>query len=161
MKKFLVAVIAVFAAVSFVKADESFACGFWFDAPANIAKTNVEGLALGIPVIASGDMEGASLAICGNDQDKVTGFQFAWLGYNYAKSLEGVQLAFINVQDGQHGDFAFQWGFYNQAKENGVQIGFLNNGQNNATFQLGLVNINKGGLLPVMVFVNFGKDLFD
>ena len=70
-------------------------------------------------------------------------------------------LAFVNMHKGQHGDFALQWGFYNQSAENGVQIGVLNNGQNNATFQLGLININKNGLLPVMIFVNFGKDLFD
>ena len=50
---------------------------------------------------------------------------------------------------------------YNEAKENGVQIGLINRAENNATFQLGLICINQNGFLPFMVFVNFGKDLFD
>jgi hypothetical protein len=161
MKKFLIAVVVLFAVLGVVRADESIGCGFWFDSPNNIARTNIEGLGVGLPVIASANMEGASLAICGNDQDRVSGLQFALFGYNYAKSLEGVQLAFVNIQDGQHGEFAFQWGAYNQAAKNGIQIGLINHGQNNATFQFGLLNINKGGLLPIMIFVNFGRDLFD
>jgi hypothetical protein len=112
-------------------------------------------------VISCNDLEGASLALCGNKGKEVSGLQFALFGFNYAKSLYGAQLAFVNIQKGQHDDAALQIGAYNQAAKNGIQIGFINNGQNNATFQLGLININKNGLLPVMIFVNFGKDLFD
>ncbi len=161
MKKILFALVVVFLSVTVVKAEESFACGFWIDAPAAIGNVDIEGLGVGLPLLGNGDLEGASLSFCGNDQNRVSGLQWAFIGYNYAKSLEGVQMGFINVQDGQHGDFSFQLGAYNQAKQNGIQFGLINNGQNNATFQLGLLNINKGGLIPVMVFVNFGADLFD
>ena len=138
-------------------AGEAFGYGIWFDASEN----NIEGLGLGLPVIGNNSTEGASLALCGNNVKRMEGFQFAFLGFNYAKSMEGAQLAFVNMLEGQHGDFALQWGFYNQSAKNGVQIGFLNNAQDNATFQLGLININKNGFFPIMIFVNFGKNLFD
>lgn len=157
MKKIILAGLLAVACLFNAAADEEFGFGVWFDSSEN----NIEGLGLGLPVIGNKTTDGVSLAICGNKVQKMNGFQFAWLGFNYADSLEGVQLAFINMLRKQHGEFALQWGFYNQSAENGIQIGFLNNAQNNATFQLGLININKNGLLPVMIFVNFGKDLFD
>ena len=161
MKKFLAAVFAAVMTIACVSADDGFCLGVWFDVPGNIAGKSIEGIGLGLPVVANRSTEGASLAFCGNNQQKMEGLQFALFGFNYARSLEGVQLGFVNMHRGQHGDFAMQWGFYNQSAENGVQIGFCNNASNNATFQLGLININKNGLLPIMIFVNFGKDLFD
>ena len=160
MKKICIALFAMFAMTFSVLADESFALGFWFDAPKGIASTEVEGIALGVPVISCGNLEGAVLAICGTHTKRMEGLAFAWLGFNYAKSLEGIQLAFVNLQDGQHGDFSLQIGAYNQSAENGVQLGFINNARDNATFQFGFININKNGLLPAMIFVNFGRDFF-
>lgn len=161
MKKTIIAVMVAFAAIFSVSADDGFGFGVWFDVPGNISGKSIDGIGLGIPVIANAQTEGASLALCGNNVQDMEGFQFALIGFNYAKALEGVQLSFINMFRRQSGDFALQWGFYNQAGENGIQVGFINNGKNNATFQLGLININKNGLLPVMIFVNFGKNLFD
>lgn len=138
-------------------AGDGFGLGVWFDS----TEQNIEGIGLGVPVIGNKNTEGASLALCGNNVQKMNGLQFSLLGFNYARSLEGVQISFINMLLKQHGEFALQWGFYNQSAENGVQIGFLNNAQNNASFQLGFININKNGLLPIMIFINFGKDLFD
>ena len=161
MKKIFVACLVIAACVCNSAADDGFGFGVWFDVPSRIGSKSVEGIGLGIPVMANSKTEGASLALCGNNVQKMEGFQFALFGFNYAKRLEGVQLAFVNMFRSQHDEFALQWGFYNQAGENGVQIGFLNNGQNNAAFQLGLININKNGLLPIMIFVNFGRDLFD
>ena len=161
MKKLLLFLSAVCFFASALRAEEAFAAGFWFDVPVGTASASVGGVGLGIPVISNRNTSGLSLALCGNHtRNRMEGFQFALIGFNYAGSLEGVQLAFVNIQDGQHGKFTFQWGFYNQAAKNGIQVGFLNNGQNNATFQLGLLNINKNGLLPFMIFVNFGRDLF-
>ena len=115
MKKVLVAVFAAAVTIFNVCADDGFGLGVWFDVPDNIARKSIEGVGLGLPVIANRDTEGASLALCGNNQQKMDGFQFALFGFNYARSLEGVQLAFINMHRGQHGDFALQWGFYNQS----------------------------------------------
>ena len=157
MKKFFLAIAIALTTVTALSAAESVGAGIWFDSTAD----NIEGIGFGVPVISNNTTEGASLALCGNSVDKMDGVQFAMFGFNFAESLEGVQLSFINIQDGQHGDFALQWGFYNQAAENGIQIGFLNNAKNNASFQLGFLNINKNGLLPVMIFVNFGKDFFN
>ena len=151
----MVAILAVAAMAVTVKADDSFGFGVWF----NSSVSNIEGLALGVPVIGNNSTEGASLAICGNHTGKMEGLQFAFIGFNYARALEGVQLAFVNLHDGQSGDLALQWGFFNQSGKGGIQIGFLNNGKNNALFQLGLININKNGWLPVMIFVNFAGDL--
>lgn len=160
MKKLIFALMLTATVAFSVFADEGFAYGFWFESPKDVKTKSVDGIALGIPVISFRNLSGASLAICGNDTKKTSGFEFAFLGFNRAESLEGVQLAFVNLQDGQHGDFSFQMGAYNQAGKNGIQLGFINNGKDNATFQFGLININKNGLLPVMIFVNFGKDLF-
>ncbi len=161
MKKIFAVMVFAVACVFGAYADEECAAGVWFDLPGNISRMDIDGIGFGLPVIANDETDGASLALCGNHVQKMTGFQFAFLGFNFARSLEGVQLAFVNMFRKQHGDFGMQWGFYNQAGENGIQIGFLNNGQNNASFQLGLININKNGLLPVMIFVNFGRNLFD
>ena len=149
----LLAVAGLFTAA----ADDEFGFGVWF----NSSRSNIDGVGLGVPVIGNRKTEGASLALCGNKVHNMEGFQLALLGFNYADRLEGVQLSFINMLNRQCGDFALQLGFYNQSAENGIQIGFLNNAKDNASFQLGLININKNGLLPVMIFVNFDKDFFD
>ena len=140
-----------------VNRDAAIGVGIWYDCPESLTTTDVSGFGLGLPLIVNGDLSGFSLALCGNRSLTVSGFQFALLGFNYAESLYGVQLSLLNFQKGQHGDFAFQMGFYNQAEENGVQFGLINNARNNATFQFGLFNINKRGLLPVMLLFNFGR----
>ncbi len=155
MKKFAIVFAFIFAFALF--ADEGAGVGIWFDSN----KSKIEGIGLGLPVIKNSETEGASLALCGNHIGKMEGFSFAFLGFNYAARLEGMQLAFVNIHDGQDGDIALQWGFYNQSARKGVQIGFINNGENDAIFQLGLININKNGLFPVMIFVNFSKNFFD
>ena len=156
MKKFLLAYLLVGVCCLNVFSDDGFALGVWFDS----SKQNIEGIGFGLPVIKNQTTEGASLALCGNEVQKMDGFQLALLGFNYSRSFEGVQIALINMLRKQHGEFAMQWGFYNQSAENGIQIGVLNNARNNASFQLGFININKNGWLPVMLFVNFGKDFF-
>ena len=160
MKKIIVALVLCVAGAFNLAAADGFGAGVWFDIPVQVTHKSINGVGLGVPVIANASTEGASLALCGNNVQKMTGVQFAMFGFNYARTLEGVQVAFINMCRAQHGDFALQWGFFNQSGENGIQIGVINHGQNNASFQLGLININKNGLLPVMIFVNLGKDIF-
>ena len=168
MKKMFLTLVALtafaynsFADDLFDLEEDSFGFGVWFDYPEKIEKKDIEGLGIGLPVISCRDLEGASLALCGNKGKEVSGVQLACLGFNIAESLSGVQLSFVNIQERQHDDFALQIGAYNQSGKNGIQLGFINHGKNNAAFQLGLININKNGFFPVMIFVNFGKDLFD
>ena len=161
MKKILVIMAAAFCTIFSAAAMDDFSFGVWYDLPGSISSRKIDGVALGLPVVANARTEGASLALCGNHTQNMDGFQFALLGYNNAVNFEGVQLALVNIFRNQRDEFAMQWGFYNQAGENGIQLGVFNHAKNNASFQLGLININKNGLLPVMIFVNFGKDLFD
>lgn len=162
MKKWvMLLVLAVFAAMPVMAEESSVGIGVWYECPEDIRGVDVEGLGVGLPLIANGNLEGASVALIGNRSLTVSGLQFSLIGFNYAESLYGVQAALLNFQHGQHDDFALQLGFYNQSDENGVQLGFINNSRNNATFQLGFININKRGFFPVMLFVNFGSDLFD
>lgn len=161
MKKLLMITLLSLCATVAVHADEAAAVGFWFNAPSGIGSTSVDGLGIGLPILANHNLRGASLALCGNDSAKTSGAQLVLFGYNRAQSLFGLQFGMINFLEKQHDDFALQLGLYNQSSENGVQLGFINNGRNNATLQLGLININKGGLLPVMIFINLGSGLFD
>ena len=157
MKKTLITTLLSLCAVFTLSAGEPVAAGIWFNSTAD----NVEGVGFGLPIIGTESTAGASLAFCGNHTEKMDGLQFSFFGFNFAESLEGVQLSLVNIQEEQHGDFALQWGLYNQSGENGIQVGFINNASNNASFQLGFININKNGLLPVMLFINFGSDIFD
>ena len=54
-----------------------------------------------------------------------------------------------------------QVGLVNQSAKGGVQFGLINNCNDNAQFQCGLININKNGWLPFMIFVNFGSAVFE
>ena len=160
MKKILLLTVAVFTLTFPLAADDPIGLGILFSLPEATTKQHIRGLGIGLPIIANEQTKGLSLALCGNHTQYATGVQATFFGYNYAKSFYGVQLSFLNVQKEQHGDFATQVGFVNLADENGVQLGFVNVANNNATFQFGLINVNNGGLLPIMIFVNFGKNFF-
>ncbi len=158
MKKLLVAVAACGLMAMATAADKHFQVGFWFNAPAEIASSTIDGgVSLGIPVSAGYRVRGAELSLIGSASEQMNGFQYAWLGFNSAKTLTGCQLAFVNFVNDDMTQNGFQVGFYNQSAAGGWQFGFINNNRNNAKFQLGLVNINTNGWLPVMVFVNFAK----
>ncbi|MCQ2378848.1 MAG: hypothetical protein MJ016_06520 [Victivallaceae bacterium] len=161
MKKLLLFSVALFALTFTLAAEEPVGVGVWFEVPENITAKNIRGVGIGLPIVANEATRGASLALCGNHNQYATGFQGTLFGYNYAKSFYGVQVSFLNVVKEQHGDFATQFGMVNLSEKNGVQFGFVNVGVDNATFQFGLVNVNHNGLLPIMIFVNFGKNFFN
>ena len=161
MKKAIPVLFALFALTFAAFADDDFGFGLWYDSPEQIKNKKIDGLALGLPVVSSKQVEGASLSLFGNETGIMEGFQGTLLGYNKAKALHGVQLSFVNFQQKQHDDPAVQIGIYNQADGHGVQIGLVNYGKNNATFQFGLINVNKHGLFPVFPFVNFNRRFFD
>ena len=132
--------------------------GFWYHAPARIQKQKVTAVAFGIPVYNGYSVKGASLSIIGNHSRYVNGFQFPLYGYNVADNIIGAQLGFVNIINNPvKRKPAFQIGFYNQSPGRVFQFGWVNNGQDNAKLQIGLININKNGWLPFMVFFNFGR----
>lgn len=131
--------------------------GFWYGAPRSVRTSDLKGVGIGLPIYAGQKVDGAALSIIGNSNETAKGFQGAWLAYNTADYLIGCQLAIVNfVKDATLGT-AFQIGFYNQCEKRGIQIGLVNNGRDNAIFQFGLININRHGAIPFMVFFNFGK----
>lgn len=157
--KLKIAMFALMAlcSVCAVAEEDGVKVGFWFDAPAGISKETVKGVSFGIPVCSMNRIRGAELSLIGSATNYVRGFQYAWIGFNRAKTLRGCQLAFVNLIEEREDKGGVQVGFYNQCARRGIQIGFINNNRNNAKFQFGLVNINENGWLPVMIFVNFGK----
>lgn len=135
-------------------------CGFWFDVPESITNSDIEGVRFGLPFSASNaEVEGAELSLFYSGTHHVEGLKFTLFGVNYSETLHGAELAFLNMT--KRDLSGLQWGFINHSGADGIQIGFVNNCDNDALFQLGLININKNGWLPVMIFFNFGSDLFD
>ncbi len=159
--RFFAAVVALFTTFAVFADESSVLAGFWFNTPKKVKSSQVEGVAVGLPVFDGNDLEGAGLSLIGSRFREVEGFQGSLLGFTKAGKLSGLQLSFANLVDGNALDEGVQIGVYNQSRRGGIQIGLVNNCRNNALVQVGLVNINKNGLFPVMIFVNFDRDLFD
>ena len=161
-KSRLFAVVFAVFAIFTVCADESnVMAGFWFDSPRSVKGRSVEGLAIGLPVYDGNEVEGATLSLIGSRLREVDGFQGTLIGFTKTKLLSGAQLSFANFVDSNARDEGVQIGLYNQSRRGGIQVGLINNCQDNASVQVGLVNVNKNGLFPVMLFVNFDRDIFD
>ena len=159
--KYIAVIFAVFAAFAVFADEGNVMAGFWFDSPRSVKNRNVEGLAVGLPIYDGGEVEGATLSLFGSSLRDVEGFQGTLLGFTKTKLLSGLQLSFANFVDSSARDEGVQIGVYNQSRRGGIQIGLVNNCRDNAPVQVGLVNINKNGLFPVMLFVNFDRDIFD
>ncbi|MBR2426689.1 MAG: hypothetical protein IKB16_08105 [Lentisphaeria bacterium] len=158
MKKVLIVFAAVLTSISLCA--ENVNLGFWKDAPKGNGSKNIEGVAFGLPVSAIKSCEGAQISLFGNLAKEAQGVQATFI-VNHAKKFDGgLQFGAINLSDNLD-DISIQWGTFNHSGKDGIQLGFVNNCSNNAKFQLGFININKNGFFPVMIFVNFGKDLFD
>ncbi len=97
---------------------EGFTLGVWSENPQN-------GFALGLVNGSTGHSSGLSLGLLGNYSDSYRGAQIAWLA-NYAKGdLVGFQCAAFNYAASLHG---LQLGYVNYAgaSNGGVQIGLVN-----------------------------------
>ena len=101
---------------------------------------------------------GSNIVLKGIDLHITSGEIFALLGVNNAEKLSGGALALVNLTQQLNGA---QVGLVNQSAKGGVQFGLINNCDDNAQFQCGLININKNGWLPFMIFVNFGSAVFE
>ena len=72
--------------------------------------------------------------------------------------LNGLQLAALNLDKGT--TKGLQWGGINYAKSGGgLQLALINYAEEMSGFQIGAINIiKKGGMFPVMVIANWGKN---
>ncbi len=156
MNKWILATLLVLTA-GLAKAEV--AVGYWFDCPQEMTAANVDGVRFGLPVSAgNGTVDGAELSLLLSATRNVDGLQFSLWGANIGDFVDGAQIGFLNlVSTDLQGA---QWGFFNHSPKRGWQVGLVNCCTDNAQFQLGLVNYNANGWLPVMILVNFGRDTF-
>lgn len=149
--------LAAFLAVGgAVAADEAKAdIGVWTDVPAGIENKSITGARFGLPCSIS---NGGEFSIFYSGTRYMEGIKFTLLGVNNAEKLSGGALALVNLTQQLNGA---QVGLVNQSAKGGVQFGLINNCNDNAQFQCGLININKNGWLPFMIFVNFGSAVFE
>ncbi len=145
---------ALLAAASGVGAAEM-DYGVWTDTP-SVAHSSVNGVRWGLPLsVSTGKVEGAELSILYSGTRDVEGIKYSLLGVNNGEKLEGVSVGLVN-NSGATVD-SIQLGLVNNSGKGGIQLGLVNNNDNDALFQLGLLNFNKNGWLPVMVFFNLGS----
>lgn len=139
-KQLFILIASLFTAVLAAAPGE---IGFWFDPPEKMVSKEIEGLAVGLPVFDGNEIEGASFALCASIFKSAEGLQATLLGFNSADSMDGIQISFVNL-------------IKKHVSEAAVQLGIVNYSTGN-TLQIGLVNINKDGLLPVMILFNLSK----
>ena len=86
------------------------------------------------------------------------GVQFAFLGINDSDKAQVLQLApWFNRGDDSCVQLAF---IANVAKKNVFNLGLINI-SDTSKVQIGLLNFNKNGFLPVFPFINLDMSLFD
>lgn len=127
--------------------------GYWFDFPENTANSKVDGLKLGLPICSGqGSVDGVELSFFCSATDKIGGLQWSLIGVNSCKELHGTQLGLFNVSTGNtEGE---QVGLVNITDHlAGLQLGIVNSAKHG--LQLGLININDDGWLPVFILFNF------
>ena len=102
-------------------------------------------------------VEGLELSLIYSGTPKVEGAQLSFWGINCSEMAGVLQLA--------------PW--FNKGEEPCVQLGFLNfhkissftwgllNVTDKTAVQLGLLNLNKNGFLPIFPFINIDKALFE
>ena len=162
MKKMLIGMFALCLGLSAMAADyNAMDLGFWFGFPGSMKTANVRGWRLGLVVTDSdGYVSGAETSILCAGTAKINGLQAA-LGWCQTDDLAGLQAAIgVNLCNGEAKGTQISCVILiiSQIKAVGKSV-WVNCG-NNAKFQLGLININKGGLWSVFPFINFGKDTF-
>ena len=92
--------------------------------------------------------------------------------YNASPVQNGVQIAFPGINDSDKAqvlqgsiwfnrgdDSCVQFGCVNVAKKNVFNLGFINIADTSKV-QIGLLNFNKNGFLPVFPFINLDMSLF-
>lgn len=108
------------------------------------------------PFNVAGDLAGAQLGFFLSFAKGLKGLQFAWI-FNWIEAKgQGVQIGGLNFmnEDSQ----GLQVGVFNSVEFSfsGLQIGLINGASSMTGVQIGLLNINGAGLLPIAPFFNFG-----
>jgi hypothetical protein len=122
---------------------EGLTLGLWSENPQNA-------LALGIVNGSTGDSSGLALSLLANYSENYKGAQIAWIA-NYAKGkVKGLQWAAFNYASSLHG---LQLGFINYAERSnkGLQVGFINIMNETQKWFGNLPN----EVAPGMIFVNW------
>lgn len=154
MKKWLVGAMAALGMLT-VSASECVDAGFWFGCPESLKTQDVAGVRFGLPISSSlGAVSGLELALLMADTAEVNGMQFTILGANSARFFDGFQLAALNIV--RRDLCGLQLGLFNQCVSGGCQIGLVNMADENVPCQIGLINYNPRGWLPVTILFNCG-----
>ena len=98
-----------------------------------------EGLQLGCFNVMQGNVSGVQLGLGNVLRNETKGLIIGGVNYGVTK-VAGAQIGAVN---------------FVEKESTGVQIGVFNASQHHTGIQLGLLNINPNGLLPVFPFVNF------
>jgi hypothetical protein len=127
--------------------------GYWFNYPEDTTNSTVDGVKLGLPICSGyGSVEGMELSFFCSATDEVSGLQWSLLGVNICKKLHGTQLGLFNATSNKAE--GSQIGAMNIAEHiAGTQLGLINYAKHG--LQLGLININEDGWLPVCILFNF------
>lgn len=139
--------------------------------PYNKEKTEVRGLKLGLPMSAGqGMVHGAEISLACSDTASISGFQGSLIGVNITKKLSGAQGALIANMLREYGEgvqfgilsFATksikgtQFGLFCYSKKTkGLQLGVVNDAEDLADFQVGILNYNKHAWIPLLPLINF------
>jgi len=139
--------------------------------PYNREKTEVRGLKLGLPMSAGqGMVHGAEISFFCSDTANISGFQGALTGINITKKLNGMQGALVanmlreQGEGMQLGILSFsaksikgiQFGLFCYSKKTeGLQLGMVNDAEDLADFQIGILNYNKHAWVPLLPLINF------
>lgn len=115
------------------------------------------GLDVGLVNHTTREFLGVQFGIVGIAEGSFKGFQDNWLVNRVEGDFEGFQWGFVNsVDNGQGVQLS---GVSHAQNFRGLQIGLVNYAETLDGVQVGLVNIIKrGGMFPVMVLVNWGKN---
>ncbi|MBA3052887.1 MAG: hypothetical protein ABII20_04680 [Candidatus Omnitrophota bacterium] len=104
------------------------------------AETSISGLRLNFLYGRNESVEGVDLGLVGLADSSFTGWQYNFLGNISKGDFSGLQMGFVN--------------YAGNAK--GLQLGVVNYAGSLKGLQIGLINIiDKGGVLPVMPFINW------
>ena len=139
--------------------------------PYNREKTEVRGLKLGLPMSAGqGMVHGEEISLFCSDTATISGFQGSLIGVNITKKLSGAQVALVanmlrdQGEGAQVGILSFaakgikgvQSGLFCYSKKTeGLQLGIVNNADDIADFQVGILNYNKHAWVPLLPGINF------
>ena len=110
---------------------------FWYDTPTSSNINYTYGVKGGAPFGVGAPVYGLEASVIGSLTDFVDGVQTSLI-VTKGKEVNGLQFSIVNLVD----------------KLCGLQLGVLNIADD-ATVQIGILNFNKNGILPVLPVINF------